>query len=156
MCANITFFWGEKMVAIANAQSNGKIEDILDMNMRILVVDDSSTMRRIIKTALKDIGLKNIVTANDGDVAWETLQGDTVDLVLSDHKMPNMSGEEFLKLVRGSEKYKCLPFIMITAEGFRENVMAAVKLGVSNYIVKPFSPIQLLEKILKVFTVQKC
>lgn len=139
------------MVAPTTAQTHEKIEDILDMNMRILVVDDSSTMRRIIKTALKDIGLKNIVTADDGDVAWKTLQGDNIDLILSDHKMPNMSGEEFLKLVRASEQYKCLPFIMITAEGFRENVMAAVKLGVSNYIVKPFSPIQLLEKILKVF-----
>ena len=136
-------------------QHPGKIEDVLDMNIRILVVDDSSTMRRIIKTALKDIGLKNIVTADDGDVAWKIVQGDTIQLILSDHKMPNMSGEEFLKLVRESEKYNSLPFIMITAEGFRENVMAAVKLGVSNYIVKPFSPIQLLEKILKVFSVAR-
>jgi len=143
------------MVATKKAQVVERIEDVLDMNMRILVVDDSSTMRRIIKTALKDIGLRNVVTADDGDVAWETLQaeGDRVDLILSDHKMPKMSGEEFLKLVRGSEKFKCLPFIMITAEGFRENVMAAVKLGVSNYIVKPFSAKQLEEKIIKVSTV---
>jgi len=140
------------MVVTNNTQASERLEDVVDMNMRILVVDDSSTMRRIIKTALKDIGLRNVVTADDGDVAWETLQGegDGVDLILSDHKMPKMSGEEFLRLVRESEKYKCMPFIMITAEGFRENVMAAVKLGVSNYIVKPFSAKQLEEKIIKV------
>lgn len=133
-----------------------KIEEHLDLKMRILVVDDSSTMRRIITTTLKEIGLKNIVTADDGDIAWETVQKDNIDLILSDHKMPNMSGEEFLKLVRGSSDYNCLPFIMITAEAFHENVMNAVKLGVSNYIVKPFSAVQLLEKILKVCTNKDC
>lgn len=132
-----------------------QLEEVLDMNMRILVVDDSSTMRRIIGTALKEIGLKNKVTADDGDVAWEIVQKGNIDLILSDHKMPKMSGEEFLKLVRGSEEYKDLPFIMITAEAFQDNVMNAIKLGVSNYIVKPFSARQLLEKILKVFAAQK-
>lgn len=132
-----------------------KIEDILDLDMRILIVDDSDTMRRIIGTALRDIGLTNIITADDGDSAWEILKQDKVDLILSDHKMPRMSGEEFLKLVRGDEKYKEIPFIMITAEAFHENVMKAVELGVSNYIVKPFDPIQLLEKILKVFSAAK-
>lgn len=139
------------MVTGSTSQSAGKIEDIIDMNMRILVVDDSSTMRRIIGTALKDIGLKNKITADDGDVAWDIIQKGNIDLILSDHKMPRMSGEELLKLVRESEEHKHLPFIMITAESFQENVMAAVKLGVSNYIVKPFSAQQLLEKILKVF-----
>jgi len=148
-------FVGESMVAMATGQQSDKIEEILDMDMRILVVDDSSTMRRIIGTALKDIGLKNVVTADDGDAAWATLKRDNIDLILSDHKMPNMSGEEFLKLVRESEEYKDTPFIMITAESFQENVMAAVKLGVSNYIVKPFSPIQLLEKILRVFAARR-
>jgi len=125
-------------------------EGNLDINMRILVVDDSSTMRRIVKTALKDIGLRNVITADDGDAAWEVVQRESIDLILSDHKMPNMSGEEFLALVRGNEEYKCIPFIMITAESFRENVLAAVKLGVSNYIVKPFSTDQLRDKIEKV------
>lgn len=127
-----------------------KIEEVLDLKMRILVVDDSSTMRRIITTTLKEIGLRNIITADDGDVAWEIVQRDDIDLILSDHKMPKMSGEEFLRLVRGNEAYNCVPFIMVTAEAFRDNVMNAVKLGVSNYIVKPFSAKQLLEKILKV------
>jgi len=125
------------------------------MDMRILVVDDSSTMRRIIGTALKDIGLKNKVTADDGDVAWDIIQKGNIDLILSDHKMPRMSGEELLRLVRQNPDFKNLPFIMITAESFQENVMAAVKLGVSNYIVKPFSSQQLLEKILKVFAARK-
>ncbi|WP_319544104.1 response regulator [uncultured Pseudodesulfovibrio sp.] len=124
----------------------------LDINMRILVVDDSSTMRRILKTSLKDMGLKNVVTADDGDAAWAIVQREPIDLILSDHKMPKMSGEEFLALVRGNDEYKCIPFIMVTAESFRENVMAAVKLGVSNYIVKPFSTDQLRKKILKVCT----
>nr|WP_321257120.1 response regulator [uncultured Pseudodesulfovibrio sp.] len=122
----------------------------LNTDMRILVVDDSSTMRRILKTSLKDIGLKNVVTADDGDAAWVIVQQESIDLILSDHKMPNMSGEEFLALVRGNEDYKCIPFIMVTAESFQENVMAAIRLGVSNYIVKPFSAEQLRNKILKV------
>ena len=122
------------------------------MNMSILVVDDSDTMRRIITTALREIGLKNVTKADDGDSAWEKLQREDFDLILSDHKMPKMSGEELLKRVRQSKRHKRIPFIMITAEAFHENVMQAVKLGVSNYIVKPFSTKQLLDKIIKVFT----
>ena len=132
-----------------------QLQDVLNMKMRILVVDDSSTMRRIIGTALKEIGLTNVVKADDGDVAWDIVQKGGIDLILSDHKMPNMSGEEFLKLVRSSDEFKNIPFIMITAEAFRDNVMNAVKLGVSNYIVKPFSAVQLLEKILKVCAISK-
>lgn len=131
------------------------IEDYIDLKMRILVVDDSSTMRRILKTSLKEIGLINVVTADDGDEAWEAVQRGRFDLILSDHKMPRMSGEQFLKLVRESEEHADTPFIMVTAEAFRDNVMNAVKLGVSNYIVKPFSAKQLLEKILKVCAKKK-
>jgi len=139
------------MGTVNSGQPVNKIEDILDMNMRVLVVDDSSTMRRIISTTLKEIGMKNLVTADDGDLAWEQIKREKFDLILSDHKMPNMSGEELLRLVRESEDYKDIPFVMITAESFQDNVMAAVKLGVSNYIVKPFSAKQLLEKLIKVF-----
>ncbi|QJB57835.1 response regulator [Pseudodesulfovibrio sp. zrk46] len=121
-----------------------------DPKIRILVVDDSSTMRRIICTALKDIGLRNIVTAEDGDEAWEKIQRYDFDLILSDHKMERVSGEELLRMVREDERYSCLPFIMITAEAFRDNVMKAVQLGVSNYIVKPFNSEQLRVKIEKV------
>jgi two-component system chemotaxis response regulator CheY len=120
------------------------------MDMRILVVDDSSTMRRIIKNDLKELGFSNVITADDGREAWEIIQRDVVELILSDHKMPGMTGQELLIQVRKHPDYKCLPFIMITAEAFRENVLQAIKLGVSNYVVKPFSAKQLWEKIEKV------
>ena len=129
-----------------------KLEELIDLNMSILVVDDSETMRRIITTTLREIGLKNVTKADDGEAAWEKLLREDFDLILSDHKMPKMSGEELLKRVRQSDRHKRIPFIMITAEAFHENVMKAVKLGVSNYIVKPFSSRQLLDKIIKVFT----
>jgi two-component system chemotaxis response regulator CheY len=132
-----------------------KLDDLLDVNMNILVVDDSDTMRRIITTSLREIGLKNVTKADDGDSAWEKLQREDFDLILSDHKMPKMSGEELLKRVRESERHKRIPFIMVTAEAFHDNVMKAVKLGVSNYVVKPFSSKQLLEKILKVFSASR-
>lgn len=122
----------------------------LDLTIRILVVDDSATMRRIISQALKDIGFTNIVTAEDGDDAWEIVQGGRVNLVISDHKMPRMTGIELLQKVRDSEEYGDLPFVMVTAEGYRENVMEAVKLKVDGYVVKPFSAKQLLERILRV------
>ncbi|MGL1862543.1 MAG: response regulator [Pseudodesulfovibrio sp.] len=143
------------MVSSSESQIADQLADVIDLKMRILVVDDSSTMRRIIGNTLKEIGMRNLVMADDGDTAWEKLQKDDFDLILSDHKMPNMSGEEFLKLVRGSDEFRDIPFIMITAESFHENVMNAVKLGVSNYIVKPFSAKQLLEKLLKVFGAMK-
>lgn len=129
-----------------------RISEVLDLNMSILVVDDSSTMRRIVTNTLRELGLRHITTAEDGDEALEIFNRGTFDLVLSDHKMPNMSGEEFLEHVRSGDNNSDVPFIMITAESFRDNVMKAVQLGVSNYIVKPFSTQQLLEKILKVFT----
>jgi two-component system chemotaxis response regulator CheY len=122
----------------------------LNMNMRILVVDDSSTMQRIIKNDLKELGFTNVITADDGKSALEVIRRDAIELVLSDHRMPGMTGLELLSLVRNHPDYKCLPFIMITAEAFRENVLEAIKLGVSNYVVKPFSVEQLREKIEKV------
>lgn len=122
----------------------------MNMDMRILVVDDSSTMRRIIKNDLKELGFLNVITADDGRSAWEIIRRDAVELILSDHKMPGMTGLELLTLVRGHPDYNCLPFIMITVEAFRENVLQAIKLGVSNYVVKPFSAKQLGEKIVKV------
>ena len=124
----------------------------LDTNMRILVVDDSSTMQRIVRTALKDIDLDNVVTADDGDQAWTIIERGNIDLVLSDHNMPGMSGAELLSKVRAHPDYKCTPFIMITVEAFRENVLAAIKLGVTDYIVKPFSSKQLQDKIVRVFS----
>jgi two-component system chemotaxis response regulator CheY len=130
-----------------------KIGEVMDLKMNILVVDDSSTMRRIITNTLRELGLRHITNAEDGDEALEKFRTNDFDLVLSDHKMPRMSGEELLEHIRKGDTNSNVPFIMITAESFRDNVMKAVQLGVSNYIVKPFTTQQLLEKLLKVFAV---
>ncbi len=122
----------------------------IDLNMKILVVDDSATMRRIVISALRKCGFKNIVSADDGKTAWPHIEQGGIDLILSDQKMPDVGGLELLKMVRGNKGTKDLPFIMITAEAYRENVMEALKLGVSNYIVKPFNANQLVQKIVKV------
>jgi two-component system chemotaxis response regulator CheY len=122
----------------------------VDKNMRILVVDDFQTMRRIVINLLRQLGFTNVTEADDGSTAWEKLESDSIQLVISDWNMPTMSGLELLGKVRGSEKYKTLPFIMVTAEGKRENVIAAVQAGVSNYIVKPFNAATLKEKLTKV------
>ena len=122
----------------------------VDKNMRILVVDDFQTMRRIVINLLRQLGFTNVTEADDGTTAWEKLEMDSVDLVVSDWNMPAMSGLDLLKKVRTSEKYKTVPFIMVTAEGKRENVITAVQAGVSNYIVKPFNAATLKEKLIKV------
>lgn len=121
----------------------------MDKNMRILVVDDSAAMRRIIIAALRDEGFKKYIEAGDGDLAWDILQSKSVDLVLCDHNMPNMTGTDLLVKVREKAEFMTLPFIMITAEADRDNVLTAVKAGVSNYIVKPFSSDLLKKKIVE-------
>ena len=122
----------------------------VDRRMRILVVDDFQTMRRIIINLLRQLGFTNVVEAQDGQLALEKVKDDKIDLVISDWNMPNMTGLEFLKVLRSSEEYKDLPFIMVTAEGKKENVIAAVQAGVNNYIVKPFNAATLKEKLSKV------
>lgn len=122
----------------------------VDRNMRILVVDDFQTMRRIIINLLKQLGFNNVTEADDGTTAWEKLNGEKIDLVVSDWNMPKMTGIELLGKVRSDDRYKAIPFIMVTAEGKRENVIAAVQAGVSNYIVKPFNAATLKEKLVKV------
>lgn len=122
----------------------------VDRNMRILVVDDAQTMRRIIVNLLRQLGFTNMTEADDGTTAWEKLTTEHIDLIISDWNMPKMTGIELLKRVRESEAYKTAPFIMVTAEGKRENVIAAVQAGVSNYIVKPFNAATLKEKMTKV------
>ncbi|MFT7433569.1 MAG: two-component system chemotaxis response regulator CheY [Alphaproteobacteria bacterium] len=122
----------------------------VDKRMRILVVDDFQTMRRIIINLLRQLGFTNVVEASDGKLALERVQDDKIDLVVSDWNMPNMTGLEFLQALRASEEYKTLPFIMVTAEGKKENVIVAVQAGVNNYIVKPFNAATLKEKLSKV------
>jgi two-component system chemotaxis response regulator CheY len=123
----------------------------IDRSMRILVVDDFSTMRRIIKNILKQLEFNNVVDADDGSSAWEVLNKDKIDFVISDWNMPKMSGLELLKKVRNSEEFADLPFLMVTAEGQQENIIEAVQAGVSNYIVKPFTPETIEQKINKIF-----
>ncbi len=121
----------------------------MDLNIKILVVDDFDTMRRIIKGTLRQIGFTSIIEADDGDVALERLKDNKVGLILADWNMPNMTGFDLLKAVRSDESLKAIPFIMVTAEGQKDNVVEAVKAGVSNYLIKPFTPEDLKEKIEK-------
>ncbi len=123
----------------------------IDYNMKILIVDDFATMRRIVKNILTQLGFKNFIEADDGSVAWEILQKEPVDFIVSDWNMPKMPGIELLKKVRADDKLKDIPFLMVTAEAQKENIIEAVKAKVSNYIVKPFTPETLGEKIEKIF-----
>ena len=122
----------------------------MDFNITILVVDDFESMRRIVKGTLKSIGFNNFIEAEDGVIALKKLEKEKVSLIISDWIMPNMDGLEFLKAVKGNEKYKHIPFIMVTAEGQKGNVLEAINAGVNNYIVKPFTPETLRAKIQKV------
>ncbi len=122
----------------------------VDKNMRILVIDDFQTMRRIIINLLKQLGFGNVAEADDGTTGWDKLQTEKFDFIISDWNMPKMTGLDLLRKVRTSEQFKTIPFIMVTAEGKRENVIAAVQAGVSNYIVKPFNAATLKEKLVKV------
>ncbi len=123
----------------------------LNPNIKILVVDDFATMRKIIKNILTQLGFKNIVEADDGTTALEVLKKQKVDLIISDWNMPKMSGIELLKAVRGDENLKDIKFIMVTAEAQKDNVVEAIKHGVNQYVVKPFTPETLKEKLEKVF-----
>ena len=121
-----------------------------DTNIKVLVVDDFATMRRIVKGVLKQLGFSKIIEAEDGSVALGELKKDSIGLIVSDWNMPKMTGLDLLKAVKKDESLKNIPFIMVTAEGQKENVIEAVKAGVSNYVVKPFTPETFSEKLEKV------
>ncbi|MBO4334956.1 MAG: chemotaxis response regulator CheY [Desulfovibrio sp.] len=120
-------------------------------NMRVLIVDDFSTMRRIVRNILRQIGLANVVEADDGTTAWEILNREKIDFIVSDWNMPKMAGIDLLRKVRASEQFGNLPFLMVTAEAQQENIIEAVQAKVSNYIVKPFTADTLKQKIDKIF-----
>ena len=122
-----------------------------DLKMKILVVDDFGTMRRIIKNILRQIGYVNIFEADNGLSALDVLRQEKIEFIISDWNMPEMPGIELLKAVRASEEWKDLPFLLVTAEGKKENVLEAVKYKVTNYIVKPFTPETFTEKINQIF-----
>ena len=123
----------------------------LDKKMKILVVDDFATMRRIVKNILRQIGFTNILEADDGSTALNILKKEKVDLVITDWNMPKMSGLELLKAIRADENLKDIPVMMVTAEALKENIIEAVKAGVNQYIVKPFTAQTLQEKLEKIF-----
>ena len=119
----------------------------VDLSMPVLVVDDYSTMIRIIRNLLKQLGFENIDDASDGSAALAKMQGKRYGLVISDWNMEPMTGYELLRHVRADEGLRTTPFIMVTAESKTENVIAAKKAGVNNYIVKPFNAQTLKSKI---------
>ena len=122
----------------------------MDKNIKILIVDDFATMRKVIRNILKQIGFENIVEAEDGVAALKILKSQKIDFIIADWNMPNMNGMELLKTVRADSDLKKTPFLMVTAEALQEQVIAAAKAGVSNYIVKPFTAEVMNEKITKV------
>jgi two-component system, chemotaxis family, chemotaxis protein CheY len=123
----------------------------MDLSMKILIVDDFATMRRIMKNILKQIGFANITEADDGTTALEELKKGEFDLVISDWNMPKMTGLDLLKAVRDDDNLKAMPFLMVTAEAQKQNVVDAVQAGVSNYVVKPFTAEAISEKLEKIF-----
>jgi len=123
----------------------------VDKNMRILVVDDFSTMRRIIKNLLRDLGFNNAAEADDGTTALPMLQNGNYDFLITDWNMPGMQGIDLLAAVRADPRLRNLPVLMVTAEAKREQIVLAAQAGVNGYIVKPFTAQTLKEKIDKIF-----
>ena len=122
-----------------------------DKNMKFLVVDDFSTMRRIVRNLLKELGYANTDEAEDGAVALQRLKAGGIDFIVTDWNMPNMDGLALLQAVRADPTLKHLPVLMITAEAKRENIIQAAQAGASGYIVKPFTAATLGEKLTKIF-----
>jgi len=122
-----------------------------DTSMRVLVVDDFSTMRRIIRNILKQLGFESIEEAEDGQIALEKLLNGEFKFVITDWNMPNMTGLDLLKSIRADDSLKDIPVLLVTAEAEKENVIQAAQAGVNDYIVKPFTAEVLKQKIDKIF-----
>ena len=123
----------------------------MDLGMKVLVVDDFATMRRIVKNVLRQIGFTNISEADDGKAALKVLKGERFDLILCDWNMPEISGLEVLKQMKSDDELKKIPFVMVTAEAQKDHIIEAVKAGVNSYIVKPFTAETIGEKLKKLF-----
>jgi two-component system chemotaxis response regulator CheY len=122
-----------------------------DKNIKILSVDDFSTMRRIVKNLLKQLGYYNVDEAENGEAAMEMVKEKSYDLIISDWNMPVKTGIEFLRDVRADPALKHIPFLMVTAEAEKDNVLEAMEAGVNNYILKPFTAKVLEDKLRSVF-----
>ena len=123
----------------------------LNKNMRVVIVDDYTTMLRILRNLLRQLEINNVDEASDGDTAYHLMQKNPPDLIISDWNMVPVTGLDLLRRVRADARLKHIPFIMVTAESKTENVVAAKQAGVSNYIVKPFNADTLRAKIVSVF-----
>ena len=123
----------------------------MDKNLRILIVDDFSTMPRIVKNLLNDLGFMNTAEAEDGNSALVALRGSPFEFVVTDWNMPGMTGIELLKAIRNDPKLAKLPVLMVTAEAKREQIVEAAQCGVNGYIIKPFTAQTLKDKLTKVF-----
>jgi two-component system chemotaxis response regulator CheY len=123
----------------------------MDLNMKVLIVDDFATMRRILRNILKQIGFTDINEADDGSTALKELKKEKYDLILSDWNMPEMPGIDLLNAIKADDELKGIPFVMITAEAQKDNIIGAVKAGVNSYVVKPFTAETIGEKLKKVF-----
>ncbi|MFT4724285.1 MAG: two-component system chemotaxis response regulator CheY [Colwellia sp.] len=126
-------------------------EGALDKNMKVLVVDDFSTMRRIVKNLLRDLGFTNISEADDGSTALPMLKEGSFDFVVTDWNMPGMQGIDLLKAIRADAKLSHIPVLLITAEAKKEQIVMAAQAGVNGYIVKPFTAATLNAKLDKIF-----
>jgi len=124
---------------------------VVQKNIKILVVDDFPTMRRIIKNLLKDLGFENVDEAEDGQMGLDKIRNGNFDLIVSDWNMPNMDGLTMLQQIRADANLSTLPVLMVTAEAKKENIVAAAKAGASGYVVKPFTAAVLEEKLNKIF-----
>lgn len=124
---------------------------VYDYNMKILVVDDFPTMRRIVRGVLKQLGFNNIDEAEDGVQALSKVKAGKFDFIVSDWNMPNMEGIDLLRQIRGTPELQHLPVLLVTAEAEKEKIMEAIKAGVNNYVVKPFNAATLQEKMDKIF-----
>jgi two-component system chemotaxis response regulator CheY len=127
----------------------------MSKDLRFLVVDDFSTMRRIIKNLLHDLGYANVTEADDGNTALPILQQGNVDFLITDWNMPGMPGLELLKAVRADAKLKAMPVLMLTAEAKREQIVEAAQAGVNGYVIKPFTAVTLNEKLDKILDAKK-
>lgn len=136
---------------IAFEVSIREIEPMVQKTMKILVVDDFPTMRRIIRNLLKDLGFDSVDEAEDGVMALEKLRNGGFDLVVSDWNMPNMDGLALLQTIREDAQLKTLPVLMVTAEAKKENIIAAARAGANGYVVKPFTAATLEEKLNRIF-----
>jgi two-component system, chemotaxis family, chemotaxis protein CheY len=122
----------------------------MSSNLKFLVVDDFSTMRRIVKNLLQELGYSDITEADDGNSALPLLKGGSFDILITDWNMPGMPGLDLLKAVRADEKLSKLPVLMLTAEAKREQIIEAAQAGVSGYVIKPFTAVTLKEKLDKI------